>query len=369
MILPSSDISIMDVRNYLGIPSTDLGTLVAKAQTGGENGFAFNITENGASNQDGTLIDGAQPYWNIWSTNQPGFWWAQLNLSDFTQSRIRHRLKYDDNQRYYFSLGSFRNHNTNAKAPYLLGDEKLVSEGNTTILLSFELEYNFGQYDWRNVLSTHQYYQVIVTKEGYPDEIIGESSITALPAPGQSTRTMIVRANVSNSPSSYNTLNPTIGRAKCYLCKSDGSQRCQMPNMEAELSILFNMATTIVGNIYVDGSLLITNKMRNGVIDKVTYARDVIKFPNAMLRNLTANRQYNLYQVSIQVRDEKTGSVLLNETQSTIKVNSLFNPKRFQADSSGEAGPYEFDWDSENSNFFSVYQTTGQEVSVNFYYN
>ena len=73
MILPSSDISIMDVRNYLGCPSTDLGTLVAKAQTGGKSGFAFNIAENGGSNQDGTLIDGAEPYWNIWSTNQPGF--------------------------------------------------------------------------------------------------------------------------------------------------------------------------------------------------------------------------------------------------------------------------------------------------------
>ena len=37
MILPNSDISIMDVRNATGCPSTDLGTLCAKAKTGGTN--------------------------------------------------------------------------------------------------------------------------------------------------------------------------------------------------------------------------------------------------------------------------------------------------------------------------------------------
>ena len=47
MILPNNNISIMDVRNCLGYPSMDLGTLCTKAKTGGKSGYAFNIKENG----------------------------------------------------------------------------------------------------------------------------------------------------------------------------------------------------------------------------------------------------------------------------------------------------------------------------------
>ena len=56
MILSNNNMSIMDVRNCLGYPSMDLGTLCTKAKTGGKSGYAFNIKENGGSATDGSLI-------------------------------------------------------------------------------------------------------------------------------------------------------------------------------------------------------------------------------------------------------------------------------------------------------------------------
>ena len=356
------------VKNGITYLYTDIFNAVTRAKQGGKSGYAFNIVENGSNAQDGTLIDGALPYWNIWSTEQPGFWWAQLNLEDFTKSTIRHRLKYDGGQKYYASVGSFGGYNPVAKAPYMEGAENPIQAGNSEILISMEIVFNFGSYDWSKVLSTHQYYQVIATKEDYPEVILGQSEIKALPTPGSPEIKIVIRnIKVSNSTSSYPNLTPTIGRASCWLCKSDGSQRVRMPNMEGELKLIFDQATTITANIYVNGDIQIMNKMTGGEIDRVTFERDVIIFKDKRIRSLTANKLYTLLKVGLEIRSKKTGEVLLSEERSVL-ASYLDTPKRFETDSSGESGPYDFQWDFINSDFDTKYDRFDQEVVIKYYY-
>ena len=347
-------------------PSLYRNTTLAKQ--GGRGGYAFSVVENGGNNQDGILIDGALPYWNIWSTQQPGFWWAQLNLSDFTKSIIRHRLRYNGDQIYYAGLAEYNGYWHLAKAPYMEGAENPIQAGNSEILISMEIVFSFGSYDWSKVLSTHQYYQVIATKEGYPEVILGQSEIKALPAPGSPEIKIVIRnIKVSNSTSSYPNLTPTIGRASCWLCKSDGSQRVRMPNMEGELKLIFDQATTITANIYVNGDIQIMNKMTGGVIDRSTFERDVIIFSQKRIRSLTANKLYVLSKVGLEIRSKKTGQVLLTEERSVL-ASYLDTPKRFETNSSGEAGPYDFQWDFINSDFDNKYDRFDQEVAIKYYY-
>lgn len=53
-----------------------------RSKVGGSSGYAFKIPENGYTRNDGELIDGAEPYWNIWSGMSPGQW--DIKLPDRT---------------------------------------------------------------------------------------------------------------------------------------------------------------------------------------------------------------------------------------------------------------------------------------------
>lgn len=152
MILPDTDISIMMVRNTLGYPSVDLGTLIAIAKNGGKGGYAFNITENGSYNYDGSLISNASPYWNIYSNNQPGQW----VLPPSGDGVVKHELKRDENNRYIFSLGSFRGYNTNAFSPIPFSLDLTFTKGTSFIDYSFLIKINLGDYDWTKLIGvTH----------------------------------------------------------------------------------------------------------------------------------------------------------------------------------------------------------------------
>ena len=124
-VLPSTNMSLFDIALKLGAVYTsggkgylirDLFRLIAAAKSGGEDGYAFRVAENGYS--DGTrgfLIDDALPYWNIWAKNSPGRFFIDID------QKIKLRLKYDAsntiNQYYRASMGDLAGHDTSAVAP------------------------------------------------------------------------------------------------------------------------------------------------------------------------------------------------------------------------------------------------------------
>lgn len=148
MILPNNNISIMDVRNLTGYPSTSQGTLIAVAKIGGKGKFAFNIAENGAAVTDGTLVAGARPYWNIYSPKSPGEW----RLPDDPNGEAFFRLKRDDTGRYCFKLSGFCGYNSAAKEPEAYSGLMSVQQ-NTGIGNEHTFVYNpyiyLGGMDWR----------------------------------------------------------------------------------------------------------------------------------------------------------------------------------------------------------------------------
>lgn len=150
MILPNNNISIMDVRNCLGYPSMDLGTLCTKAKTGGKSGYAFNIKENGGSATDGSLIADAEPYWNVYSNNSPAKWGV-------TGQQLKLKLLRDSGgSNYCFSLGGFRGYNHTAVKPYLFqeGSEIYLQQSSTSVPVGITIFWEFGEVDWKKALNS-----------------------------------------------------------------------------------------------------------------------------------------------------------------------------------------------------------------------
>ena len=148
MILPNNNISIMDVRNILSVPSMDLGTLCSKAKIGGIGGYAYKIKENGYSANDGKLIDGAEPYHNLYSTNNCAEW----VLPELNYNSVYNRLLRDSNDNYKFSLGSFRKYNSNARGVghVYYNTQATQYEGTQNKkTITFMPTISLGDYDWR----------------------------------------------------------------------------------------------------------------------------------------------------------------------------------------------------------------------------
>lgn len=165
MKLPNSDISIMMVRNAIGCPSTDLGTLVAKAKTGGTSGYAFKIKENGGAENDGALIDGASPYWNIWAAESPGEWVAPGIAGVGADNIAKFRLKRGEGGKYAFRLGAFKGYNHDAKTPDPGSIDYKFTQNAGSGQLSFDASIRafLGEYNWSNIYNaTH--YRVVVLK-------------------------------------------------------------------------------------------------------------------------------------------------------------------------------------------------------------
>lgn len=148
----------MLVRNTIGCPSTNLGLLIAKALTGGRQGtmsdghvatFAFDIPENSNPTANfGLLIDKAEPFWNIYSRNSPGYWWL-----DSTRLRFRLNGYKDDPKLYRYALGDFRSYNHQAVrlgAVINIGDEGAIYVyPNVDRVLRVEI--NLGEIDWKTI--------------------------------------------------------------------------------------------------------------------------------------------------------------------------------------------------------------------------
>lgn len=151
MILPNNNISIMDVRNITGYPSMDLGSLCAKAKIGGKSGYAFNIKENGGATTDGSLIPGAEPYWNIYSNNSPAKW-------SVTGQQLKLKLLRDNGgNNYCFSLGGFRGYNHNAVKPYIFqeGSEIYLQQSSSSVPVGITIFWEFGEVDWKKALNSN----------------------------------------------------------------------------------------------------------------------------------------------------------------------------------------------------------------------
>lgn len=177
MILPTTNISIMMVRNATECPSTDLGTLVAKAKIGGKSGYAFNITENGGGTWDGSLIlddkgfPSAYPYWNIFSANSPGYW----ELPDSPDKPCYLRLKHNKDNRYYYSLGSFAGYNSGATPPIAEDTDVSFRQGESVLNKEARIKVHMGTHDWTNSISGVNAARVVVYTDNNLDTVFASS--------------------------------------------------------------------------------------------------------------------------------------------------------------------------------------------------
>lgn len=225
MILPNNNIDIMTVRNYTECPSVDLGTLVAKAKYGGKSGWAFNIKENGAGVWDGTKIDGAFPYWNIWSNNSPGEWRGGLPCT--------FALKKDANNSYCFDLGAYRGHDTDAKEPDV---PDILLSGTNTMNYNKIISCNTGSYDWRKILgATH----ARIVEVNTSNQIVKRAALVQLTGTN-------MRINGTFSGTLYDSY---INKLYIALCSSDGNETAYIPvEGSIEYKLIKNTTARINGS-------------------------------------------------------------------------------------------------------------------------
>lgn len=151
MKLGTTDISIMNVRNITGCPSTDLGTLCVASNDG--DGYAFNIVENGYTQGNGYLkVDSVgfpekYPYYNMYSNNSPAEWVAAQYPSKLLSFRIKRESTSSSN--YIYSLGSFGGYDSAAKPPSV--PSVIASFVQNTRVQNYPVyihNVSLGDYDW-----------------------------------------------------------------------------------------------------------------------------------------------------------------------------------------------------------------------------
>ncbi len=151
-ILPSTNLSAVDIRDTLGCSSNNTA-LYCVGDTSG--GYAFYVVENGGSPSDGYLI--GTPYFNIYSNEAPGEW-----LRDGTG--VIYKLKrnsYGDivvgsntftSTSYCYDLGTFAGYRHTSIAPYYSSNTfkaTLISSENYTIWIGNIYP---GTYDWAKLV-------------------------------------------------------------------------------------------------------------------------------------------------------------------------------------------------------------------------
>ena len=153
-ILPSADLRADDIRDTIGIASNNLSHYIVKAKTGGKDGYAFRIKENGYARTDGDLIDGAEPYFNLYSNFSPAEWIPGTAKGTVTGYPVfKCRLKRHPGANivvggetitsacYCFNLGAFAGYRHKAEAPSVTGEQdqyvNLDDFANAKVYFSF----------------------------------------------------------------------------------------------------------------------------------------------------------------------------------------------------------------------------------------
>lgn len=146
MALGNLNIGIPLVASTIGVDTDHLGVLVASAASGGTNSYiakyaayltlAFYLDENKAAHagrNDGYLIPGAQPFWNMWSNKIPARWFCDAG-NNFSLNLRLPRNAENTNGGYDFILHDFRGyeHNKNVhEKPLLMLGNLTIWEGQT----------------------------------------------------------------------------------------------------------------------------------------------------------------------------------------------------------------------------------------------
>lgn len=151
-IIPSNP-NIVQVRNTLAVygglmvDTRDLGTLCARARSGGTGGYAFNIVENGGALNDGYLINGAEPCFSKWADKSPAEWVLPSSYESAVLFRLKRKF---DGLRYGFDLQDFALHDIEAPEPIPFGLAQTFNKGaaGSSITFSAVLKIKTGNYNW-----------------------------------------------------------------------------------------------------------------------------------------------------------------------------------------------------------------------------
>lgn len=146
MALSNTHVSIPLVASTIAVDSGHLGVLIASAAIGGTNSYiekyaayltlAFYLEENKgahAGRNDGYLIPGAEPFWNMWSNKIPARWFCDAGNGFSLNLRLPRN---SENQKggYELFLTDFRSYehskNVHEKPLLMLGDLS-IWEGQT----------------------------------------------------------------------------------------------------------------------------------------------------------------------------------------------------------------------------------------------
>ena len=325
MTLPNTNISIMDVRNAIGCPSTDLGTLCAKAYDGGKDGYAFNIVENGGGKWDGSLITdskgfpAAYPYWNIWSSKSPAYW----ALPDSINKPCYLRLKHDSSNNYYYSLGAFAGHNTDARPPMQSDIDVTFRQNQTVLNQNIRVKVDMGDYDWTGLVSGVNAVRIIVYEDTNMTKILASSKAAI---DGYA----IIILNGINTSGAYSRTYPmtmTLGHATAIgTDREDFNDLCILPVI-GSFTINVVAATTMV----VNASITARNGVANvrGTASTTGFGKNLI---SNKAKNTTAIRNlsgYYLKEVRI-VCVNSSGTEVYNKVRSPHYSDSHADPTGFK---------------------------------------
>lgn len=154
----TAPVSIDDVKLTIGCASDDLGTLCAKAKTGGRGGYAFSVVENGGTVNSGELLADSTPYWNLYSNESPGEWKSPSSVDGPLVMELKRFLD-DRSQGYGYGLHHFDGYNHNSSAPIVGGGEYHFTQGAGSGMLTrtFTFKPRLGSYDWKKVSGATMY--------------------------------------------------------------------------------------------------------------------------------------------------------------------------------------------------------------------
>lgn len=265
MALPLTGITTTIVKQAIGLASNDVGELCIRASSGGvmtttetiNFNSAFMVAENGGGINDGSLIAGAKPYWNIWSNESPGEWVLPGNFGEPVWFRLK---RGHDNIRYAHRLGSFKGYDHAAAAPTPFGFSRTFTKGAAGSSTTFDavLKIQLGSYDWGKLSGVTHCKCLTYDSIG---NLISSSGVM----PINTTNTFITFENVQFTVSTASVATYTW-TSKIALCNSLGDLLGILPiTGEATVKVVAAVANTlnvsIARNIkvFTTGSTLINS--------------------------------------------------------------------------------------------------------------